>query len=38
MLICVVIGVMGLAINLMIVLNHDERTFFVEIIRKKLHV
>ena len=38
LLTCCVIGMVGFAINLMIVLNHDERKYFLGIIRRKLRV
>lgn len=38
LLTCGIIGMIGFAINLMIVLNHDERKYFLGIIKKKLHV
>lgn len=33
-----VIGIVGLIINLFIVLNHEERNYFLNLLRRKLHI
>lgn len=35
---CCVVGSAGLIINLIVVLNHDERLYFMDMIKRKLHI